>query len=56
MIIGAIAYIFIFVRGEDDIAGGVAMGLMLTLGSASVAVAAAVFERILQRSIQTKSH
>ncbi len=46
LIVLPVAYLFI-VRPEDDIAGGVAMGLFLTLAFAGVATAAAVFERTL---------
>ena len=53
--VGALAYIFIFVRGTDDIAGGVAMGLFIIFVSAVVAAAAAVFERILQNAVETRS-
>jgi hypothetical protein len=42
-----VTYLFIVVRGEDDIAGGVAMGIRVALVSAAIAVAAAVFERNL---------
>jgi hypothetical protein len=49
-IFAALVYIFIFVRGTDDIAGGVAMGLLIILVSAAVATAAAVFERKLQKA------
>ncbi|HQU90741.1 MAG TPA: DUF2975 domain-containing protein [Pyrinomonadaceae bacterium] len=54
-IIGAEAYIFIFVRGTDDVAGGVAMGLFIIIVSSIVATAAAVFERILQNAVDIKS-
>ena len=54
-ILGALAYIFIFVRGTDDIAGGVAMGVFIIFVSAVVATAAAVFERILQNAVDIKS-
>jgi hypothetical protein len=54
-ILGALAYIFIFVRGTDDIAGGVAMGVMITFVSIVIAAAAAVFERILQNAVDIKS-
>ena len=47
--LGAVAYLFIFIRGEDDIAGGVAMGVFLILASTLVSVAAGVFERIVER-------
>jgi hypothetical protein len=54
-ILGAEAYIVITMRGKDDIAGGVAMGLMLLFASAVIATAAAVFERTLQRAVDLKS-
>jgi len=54
-IVGAEAYIFIFVRGTDDVAGGVMMGLFIIVVSAIVATAAAVFERILQNAVDIKS-
>lgn len=50
---GAVAYLFIFVRGEDDIAGGVAMGLFVIFSSVVTAIGAGVFERILQNSISS---
>jgi hypothetical protein len=54
-ILGAEAYLFIFIRGKDDIAGGVAMGVFIILVSAIIATAAAVFERILQNAVDIKS-
>ena len=54
-IVGAEAYIFIFVRGTDDVAGGVMMGAFIIFVSAIIATAAAVFERILQKSVAIKS-
>jgi hypothetical protein len=47
-ILGAEAYLFIFMRGKDDIAGGVMMGAFIILVSAIIATAAAVFQRILR--------
>jgi len=49
-ILGAEAYLFIFMRGKDDIAGGVMMGVFIILVSAIIATAAAVFQRRLQTS------
>jgi hypothetical protein len=43
-----VAYLFIMVRGEDDIAGGGAMGIFVALISTAIAIAAAVFERNLK--------
>jgi hypothetical protein len=54
-IVGAEAYIFIFVRGTDDAAGGVMMGAFIIFVSAIIATAAAVFERRLQNSVAIKS-
>jgi hypothetical protein len=54
-ILGAEAYIFVFVRGTDDVAGGVMMGLFIIVVSAIIAAAAAVFERILQKAVDIKS-
>jgi hypothetical protein len=51
-IVGAEAYIFIFVRGTDDVAGGVMMGAFIFFVSAIIATAAAVFERILQNAVE----
>ena len=48
-ILGAEAYLFIFIRGKDDIAGGVMMGVFVILASAIIATAAAVFARTLQK-------
>jgi hypothetical protein len=50
LILGAEAYLFIFIRHKDDIAGGVAMGVFIILVSAIIATGAAVFERSLQKS------
>ncbi|MBV8543471.1 MAG: DUF2975 domain-containing protein [Acidobacteria bacterium] len=51
----AVAYIFIAMRGKDDIAGGVAMGLAMIFISIVIATAAAVFERLLQNAVDMKS-
>ena len=45
LIFAAVVYIFVTVRGEDDIAGGVAVGLFIIFASIVVATAAALFER-----------
>jgi hypothetical protein len=55
IIIGFIAVgeacLFLMVRGQDDIAGGVAMGLLIALFSIAVATVAGLFERTLQKRI-----
>jgi hypothetical protein len=53
--VGAEAYLFIFISGTDDIAGGVAMGVFIIFVSAVIATAAAVFERTLQNAVDVKS-
>lgn len=55
LFLGAVAYLFIFIRGEDDIAGGVAMGVFIIFVSAVVATAAAVFERVLQNAVEART-
>ena len=55
MIGAAVAYLFIAVRGKDDIAGGVAVGLCMIFVSVVIATAAAVFERLLQNAVDIKS-
>lgn len=54
-ILGAEAYLFIFIGGKDDIAGGVMMGVFIIFVSAIIATAAAVFERNLQNAVEIKS-
>jgi hypothetical protein len=63
-IAGGEAYIWIFVGGmggiaggvaQDDIAGGVMIGLFLMFMCAVVATAAAVFEKTLQSAVDLKS-
>ncbi len=54
-IAGAEAYFFIAIRGTDDIAGGVMMGLVMIFISVIVATVAAVFERTLQSAVEMKS-
>ena len=48
--------IFIMLNhGNDDVAGGVFMGILITFGSIVVATAATVFERTLQHAVDIKS-
>ena len=42
-------------HGDDDAAGGVFMGVLITFGSIVVATAAAMCERILQNAVEIKS-
>lgn len=58
VIIGFVAAeeFFIMVnRGNDDAAGGVFMGILITFGSIVIAAAAAVFEKLLQSAVEIKS-
>ena len=50
-LLAAEVYFFVVVRGQDDIAGGVAICLFLILVSAIVAAAASVFETTLQNTL-----
>lgn len=55
-VIGAEGYLFLVVRKvEEDIAGGVMMGLVMIFVSVVVATAAAVFEKLLQSAVDMKS-
>jgi hypothetical protein len=48
--------IFIMLNhGNDDPAGGVFIGVLITFGSIVVATAAAMFERVLQKAVDMKS-
>jgi hypothetical protein len=47
-------YLFIFVRGTDDIAGGVAMGFFIFLISSGIATAAGVYRRSIQRAMNVE--
>ncbi len=58
VIIGFVALEIAFImmnHGSDDAAGGVAMGIFIAFGSIVVAIAAAMFERILQKAVDLKS-
>ncbi len=54
-VVGAEAHSWFFVRGTDDIAGGVAIGLVMFFISAVVATAAAVLETTLQRAVELQA-
>lgn len=54
-LVGAEAYILIVIRGTDDIAGGVMIGLLLIFVSVVVATTAAVFEKTLRSAVELKS-
>ena len=50
-----LAEFFIMLNTSDDRAGGVFIGVLITLGSIIVATAAAMLERILQNAVDIKS-
>lgn len=47
--------IIILQHGDDDVAGGVFMGVLIAFGSIVVATAAALFEKTLQSAVDIKS-
>ena len=49
LIFFAVVYIFITMRGKDDIAGGIAMGLFMIVASCITATLSARFERIVSK-------
>ena len=49
------AEIFIMLSNSDDRAGGVFMGVLITIGAVVIATAAAMFERILDNAVAIKS-
>src|SRR6185369_13396939 len=51
----AVGELFIMVGDSDDRAGGVFLGILITFGSAVIATAAAMFERVLQNAVDMKS-
>ena len=51
----AVGEVFILLGESDDRAGGVFMGILITVVSAAVATAVAVVERACQRAVDTKS-
>ena len=53
--IGAEVYLFVVMRGKDDIAGGVVIGLVLIFTTVVTATAAALFENLLQNAVDIKS-
>jgi hypothetical protein len=58
IIIGFVMIEEIFImlnHGNDDAAGGVFMGVLITFGSIVIAIAAAMFERTLQSAVDIKS-
>ena len=54
-VVGGVGYLFIVQRGQDDIAGGVAVGLVIIFASVVGATAAVVFERLLRSAVDIKS-
>lgn len=55
LVAAPLAYLFMFLRGQDDIAGGVAGGVFLIFVSIVVATATAILQRLLQNAVDLKS-
>ena len=53
-VVAAEVYLFV-VRPGDDIAGGVFMGLLMIFVFGVIAIAATMFERLLQNAVDIKS-
>ncbi len=53
IVLGEILFV-LPMRGQDDIAGGVAMGLMITSASVVVAATAYVLEKLFQSALERK--
>jgi DUF2975 family protein len=51
----AVGELFIMLGNSDDRAGGIFIGILITFGSVVIAIAAAMFERILQNAVDIKS-
>lgn len=51
----AVGEVFILLSESDDRAGGLFMGILITLGSVLMAVAAVMFERALQNAVPIES-
>jgi DUF2975 family protein len=49
------AEMFILLSNSDDRAGGVFMGVLITIGAVVIATAAAMFERMLENAVAIKS-
>ena len=47
----AVGEVFIVMGDSDDRAGGVFMGLLITVGAIAIATGAATFERIVQKAV-----
>lgn len=54
-ILGAEVFVIFPNRGKDDIAGGVAMGVLITFISIIIATVATIFQRLAQNAVDLKS-
>lgn len=54
-VVGGEAYLFLFQRGKEDIAGGVFIGLLMIALFGTLSIAAGVFERLLKKAVDMKS-
>jgi hypothetical protein len=51
LLVGSVSYLFVVERGKDDIAGGVAMGIVLIFIFTTVSISATLFEKHIQKSL-----
>jgi hypothetical protein len=52
LVLGAVTYLSVVERGKDDIAGGVAIGIVLIFMFTTVSISATLFEKHIQKSFQ----
>jgi hypothetical protein len=52
LVLGAVTYLSVVERGKDDIAGGVAIGIVLIFIFTTVVASATLFEKHIQKSLQ----
>lgn len=53
--VAAEGYLFVVQRGQEDIAGGVMMGLVVIFAAVIMATGAAIFQKLLQNAVDLKS-
>jgi hypothetical protein len=51
-LVGGESWLFLYMSGKDDIAGGVAIGLFFILIFSAIAIIAAMFERVLRKGVE----
>jgi hypothetical protein len=53
-VVGGVAWLFLYMSGKDDIAGGVAIGLFFIIVFTVIAAGAAKLERVLQYALDSR--